>query len=363
MNSADQENPYPEWTDILVKLSGTTERILIIGGSDTGKTTFTRELINSLVSAGQEVHVLDCDIGQSEIGPPGCVGCGAVTNPLRSLSEIPSPKYSFVGAVSPANHLGAFVRAVSLLLRGHRSGAMVVDTGGFIHGREARELIQTLFELVEPAHVVAMQRHGELEGILSAMRRKSNCEVFTPVVPAAITKKTTAFRRQRRSLKFSAYFQNSEIYTYQFEEVGFTGVWLGGGVPAPAHILKFINQSIGHGSIAYYAETLERQLFLMTNKPVSQDSPEIGLILQHLKMKSLTSTCAPSLKHLLLGLVAGNGNLLGLGILEAVDFRRRTLGVRTPVRTPSAAVLVQFGYLRVQADGTEVGTVSPSELG
>ncbi len=354
---------YPDWETLLSDLCLSTGRTLILGGTDTGKTTFVRELVNRITGSNRTVSVLDCDIGQSEIGSPGCIGLGFTDTSVRALSEMSSVKLGFVGSISPSGHLAPYFRAITHLLPESKEVICIVDMGGYIRGREARELSQTLFELIKPDHVVAMQRTSELEAILGPIRRRENCQVITPNIPSIITKKSMQFRRQRRSLKFAAYFQNSQVSTYNFEDVSFVGSWLGYGTPLAAHLLKFINLSIGLGIKVYYAETVDHQLFMMANRHVSQERPEMGLIMQHLKMKSLTVTRAPDLNHVLLGLEASNGQLLGMGILQAIDFRRRTFGVLTPIRTPSSARVVHFGTLRIQSDGTEIGSLSGYDLG
>src|SRR3989442_7161458 len=51
---------------------------LILGTSDTGKTSLTARLAGALAARGERVAVVDADVGQSEIGPPTTVGLGHV---------------------------------------------------------------------------------------------------------------------------------------------------------------------------------------------------------------------------------------------------------------------------------------------
>lgn len=48
--------------------------ILVMGARNMGKSTFTRCLINTLLhSAETRVGYVECDLGQTEFTPPGCV--------------------------------------------------------------------------------------------------------------------------------------------------------------------------------------------------------------------------------------------------------------------------------------------------
>ena len=163
-------------------------------------------------------------------------------------------------------------------------------------------------------------------------------------------------------MRFSAYFQNAQPYVYKFEEVAFIGTWMGSGTPVAAHLLKFLQEALRERGRVYYAEMCGRHLGLMVSHPILPQAPELGVVLEQLKAREFTLTVAPRLKHLLLGLEGGNGKLLGLGLLTALDFRRREMGVLTPIRAPGAARIVRFGAQRIQPDGTEAGALKPGDL-
>ena len=48
-------------------------RVFVLGGVDSGKTTFTTRLAQAGLDAGLQVAVVDADLGQSTYGPPGRV--------------------------------------------------------------------------------------------------------------------------------------------------------------------------------------------------------------------------------------------------------------------------------------------------
>lgn len=354
--------PYAVWEETLTALTTSEGGILLLGGTDMGKTTFARLLVNRLTEAGQSVAVLDADLGQSEIGPPACVGLAFAECPALALSDLPPQALAFVGSSSPPGALLEHVAATRRLADLIGPRRLVVDTGGYIHGPNARRLHLTTFDLLSPAHVVGLQRANELEPFLAPIRRREGCRIHTPPIPAVISRKSPKFRAQRRAMRFAATFQDAKLTTYSLDDVALIGPWLGGGVPVAANLLKFLNLALAPHARVYYAEMCDRHLGLMVSHPVAPTFPGLGLAQQELRAQSVSLTVAPRLKHLLLGLEGGNGRLLGLGLLEALDFRRRTLGVLTPVRAPAAARILRFGLLRIAPDGTEVGSLKPGEF-
>ena len=357
-----EAEPYAEWQAALTALAAAPGTTLLLGGTDVGKTTFTRLLANRFLEAGRPPALLDADLGQSEIGPPACVGIAFCDAPLLALSDLKPHALAFVGNTSPPGYLLEHVAAMRRLADRAEGRPLIVDTSGYLHGAGARRLNQTTFDLLAPVHVVALQRRGELEPILAPMRRREGVTVHDVPLAAVIGKKPAAFRSQRRALRFGSYFQEAALHTYALSEIAMVGTWFGGGVPVAPHLLKYLNESLGGGRKVYHAELCDRELGLMVNQPIPPQSPELALALQEFRAQSVSVTVAPRLKHLLLGLESANGKMLGLGLLEALDFRRATLGVLTPVRAPAAAKILHFGGLRLLSDGSEIGRLSPGEL-
>uniref|UniRef100_A0A671ET36 Polynucleotide 5'-hydroxyl-kinase NOL9 n=1 Tax=Rhinolophus ferrumequinum TaxID=59479 RepID=A0A671ET36_RHIFE len=56
--------------------------ILICGAQDVGKSTFNRYLINQLLNSISCVDYLECDLGQTEFTPPGCISLLNITEPV-----------------------------------------------------------------------------------------------------------------------------------------------------------------------------------------------------------------------------------------------------------------------------------------
>jgi polynucleotide 5'-hydroxyl-kinase GRC3/NOL9 len=353
---------YPEWAATVREIAGARGTVLLLGATDAGKTTFGRLLVNEAFAIGKQVTVVDGDIGQSEIGPPGCVGWGRPTRPIRGLSEIEPAGLAFVGSTAPRGNFlqhATAVRVMADTANPGGDGLLIVDTTGFVRGGAAVSLKQSKIRLLAPRHIVALQRHGECEPILVPFRFSERPAIHRLPVAKAITSKPPALRAQRRALRFAAYFANVPTHTFGFDDVAFAGTWLGTGKPLEAHLRRFLSQSLGVR--VYHAEMAARHLGIVTD---SLPHGDVGLaaVQETLRYQEITITPASRLRHLLTGLSDGDGKLLPVGLIDALDFRRRQIGILAPVRAPGAVRLLEFGLLRVRPDGTELGTNRPGDV-
>jgi polynucleotide 5'-hydroxyl-kinase GRC3/NOL9 len=353
---------YPEWRETIELLAETGGKTLLVGATDAGKTTFCTLLVNAVLQRGERVAVVDADIGQSEIGPPGCVSLGVPDAPVASLSQIPAARIAFVGAISPHYHLLEHVVAVRQICdyaQAERSFLMLVDTTGMVRGAAARRLKQSKISLLQPDHIVAIQRKSECEPLLLPLRFTDSARIFRLPIASVIQKKPSILRMQRRAARFALYFQHAEIRRFNFDDVAMTGTWLNSGAPLPPPQRKTLIGLLGVH--VFYAEMSDRHLGVVTNAvPANQDY--FGLIQEQFRQQTMTLTPSSKLRHLLIGLADHNGRTIGLGTLESLDFQTRQIGIRTPLRAASAVKVLQFGFIRVKADGTEAGTNLPGEV-
>lgn len=353
---------YPEWEPTITELAASGGTVVIIGGTDAGKTTFCTLLVNATAEVGKRAAIVDGDIGQSEIGPPACVGLGLVDTPVRTLSEITPAGLAFVGATAPRGNLLEHATAIRVLADRAREAnpeLLVVDTTGFLQGPSAQRLKQAKFALLTPRHVVAIQRKGECDAILAPLRDRTDITVHRLAIPDVIKVKSPAFRAQRRMGKFARYFEDAALQTYGFDDITMTGTWLNQAPSIAPHLLKFLSSTLN--ARVYHAEEYHRHIGIVTNTLPVMDT-RLTTIQEQFRAQAITVTPASRMRHLLVGMGDGSGKLLGLGLIEALDFRRRQIGLLTPIRAPGAVRVLQFGLLRIESTGKEIGTNRPGEV-
>jgi len=185
-------------------------KVLVLGGSDTGKTTLIAQIASMLAEAGDTVGLVDGDIGQSHIGPPTTVGGALIRGPFADWTELKPEVLSFVGANSPFGHLLPTLVSMSLVT-GHLEGKarhLVIDTSGFISG-PAAGLVWNVVDGLSPDLIIALARRDELEPILDGLPRGG--AVWRMSVASAVQRKTTTRRTAYRREQYSRYFARAQL--------------------------------------------------------------------------------------------------------------------------------------------------------
>jgi polynucleotide 5'-hydroxyl-kinase GRC3/NOL9 len=134
------ERPLPQrWMHVCEALANDPGIAMVIGTSDSGKTTWVKAAAQRLVQVGKlPVAMVDADIGQSTIGPPATVALAFLHErliPNFRIECLPYHGLFFVGSVSPPGHLlQVLVGTKRLVDTAIRSGVgtVLVDTTGLI---------------------------------------------------------------------------------------------------------------------------------------------------------------------------------------------------------------------------------------
>nr|MDO8132787.1 Clp1/GlmU family protein [Candidatus Njordarchaeum guaymaensis] len=166
----------PEWSNFLKKIAtmrSGKQRIMVLGGVDTGKNTFITYACNKLLKEGLKVAVMDADMGQGEIGPPTTMSVAFLESPVSELLEVSPNKIFFVGSTSPANVVGRVLQGAERLMSFVNENApeviMFINMPGWVTGPGAAVFIIGMISKLEVSCIVALQRENEVEDILNGV--------------------------------------------------------------------------------------------------------------------------------------------------------------------------------------------------
>jgi polynucleotide 5'-kinase involved in rRNA processing len=193
--------------DAIATLAARPGRVFVVGGVDSGKTTFAQRLVRAGLEAGHVGALVDADLAQSTIGPPGTVGLKIVREP-GDLESDSFDALAFVGAMSPRSHFLPLVTGTAkLVMRAIEMGArlIVVDTSGLIDGVAGQMLKLTKAELCRPHHVVALHHGGELEPIAGVLERFLSLDVISLDVHPEIGNRSVDDRVSYREARLAAF--------------------------------------------------------------------------------------------------------------------------------------------------------------
>ncbi|XP_028663228.1 polynucleotide 5'-hydroxyl-kinase NOL9 [Erpetoichthys calabaricus] len=139
--------------------------ILVCGGRNVGKSTFNRFLINSLLNHIPCLEYLECDLGQTEFTPSGCLSLHSVSEPLLGppFTHQHSPQQMvYFGEASCEKDLDRYLESVKYLLSFYRRETpLIVNTMGWVKEFGLMLLID-LIRLLSVTHVVQLS-NGDVQ--------------------------------------------------------------------------------------------------------------------------------------------------------------------------------------------------------
>jgi polynucleotide 5'-hydroxyl-kinase GRC3/NOL9 len=299
--------------------------ILMLGGTDVGKSSYCRFLARELVATGQRVAIVDADIGQKNIGPPATVTRAYIAGTVEPWAMAPEAFY-FVGSPNPMGRMLPLVIGTARLVSAADAPFVIIDTTGFVEGA-GRVLKGYKIDAVRPDLIVAIEKHEELESILRPYRAYRMIRIR----PSPKARPRGRWERDvAREKLFSAYFKEARRLELGFDDIIFQRSLLFSGEPTSL-------------SGALYAERTAEGVVAVAKGPLA------GVEVARWIKQDFE-------RGLLCGVADEHDRGAGLAILERIDFGRRKLSLMSPV-PPERLRVLQLGDLYLDLEGRELGRV------
>jgi polynucleotide 5'-hydroxyl-kinase GRC3/NOL9 len=338
----------PAWEDATRRFLGTDGVTMVLGGPDTGKSTLCQYLVYRAYVAGEPVALVDLDLGQSHLGPPGALGLGLF--PPRFPGDrglFPEGLY-FIGQTSPVGAILEVAVGCRVLVDQARAQGvtrLLVNTSGLVRGVVAHRLKQAEVELLQPQLLLALDREGELGPLLRTLDQGHSGLLSLPVSSGAL-RRGMEERRLYREERFRRYWERSRPLDLSLSEVVWHGPPLGWGEPLTSADLSHWSTIIGEQVLCGVAG--DSLLTLVMDQPAScPPSPESRERLHFLDRKAL--------EHHLVGLWDRFQHTLALGLLLPSPWHEGTLRIMTP--WPASRITeikgLSLGRLKLSLSGRE----------
>ena len=332
------------WAPALAAVRG-ARITLVLGESDTGKTTLVVSLANALLADGATVAIVDADLGQSEIGPPTTVGLGLVRVPLARLADAEVAGLCFVGATSPRDHVAETVLATRRLTDralGLGADRVLVDTCGLVHGEVGRALKQAKIDLVGPDLVLCLQRDGECEPILRPYAGDRSPAVVRLDAALAAQRRSAEERRRHRERSLAAHFAGARPVTLDLGRVMLRAPALYAGPPLSLLDTEALASQLDDAVL--WAERRGRELAVVT--PGRLEDAQLRRFAVARPDIVLVHHALDDFQDVIVGLDDERHETLGLGVARRIDFIKRALIVETAV-AECAVAAVRLGRLKL----------------
>lgn len=214
---------------------GRSSTLLMIGGKNSGKSTFLRLLLNHLVCrtdsrAALQVAVLDIDPGQTEFSDPGCISISMHKKPIfgsinplyqrseRGASSVPGWQ-EFIGFTSPQTQPQSFFRKLRKLIDNLPVDCPVlVNTPGWIKGFGV-QIFQELTRMMQITHLLLFTNSERPENdrhLLEGLQFDSLTRLTGFHLPSEvhITKYSSAHIRNFKLLSYFHFDLKSRSYDF-----------------------------------------------------------------------------------------------------------------------------------------------------
>ena len=336
------------WDELVEQLSKKRASIiLILGQTDTGKTFFSSYLANRLLTHGLKVGILDCDTGQSDIGPPGTIGLAVLERQIVFPGEIEPTALYFTGSNSPAFHfMPSLVGLKRLVDRGLTlADILIIDTPGWVHGEKARALHRSEIEMLSPDVIILLQRNDELEHLVKSYPPEKIVRIPVTKGPSP---RNHEERKGLRETMYKKYLKQADYLELDLDEIQTDRAYFKTGKEIKLECIQYL-----------WAERLSglEGLLLVTERPLSEE--ESIMVKREVGIYNLKNILAGNEKNILVGLLDSTGEVLGIGIIDRIDYKARKIGIFSPVKEKEKIRTIQFGSLRLTPEGTEAGFVEP----
>lgn len=351
--------PVPsEWRDAVTHAARDLNLVMLIGATDTGKTTLCSLIAGEALAAGRRVAVVDGDVGQSEIGPPGCISLGMPTAAPARLQDLRPRALYFVGSTSPPGFLVECVTGVvRMTARARQLGAdlVIVDTTGLIRGYTGRKLKSAKFDCLQPDLALVLQRSDEAEALLSALPSHRVCRLQ---VPADVRPKTPDVRGLRRRARLAAYFRESMDVELSLPKLIRRGTSLLSGCAFTP--VELANLSKGLSSALVHGEYGREGCYLVARGHASD--ADLRLLSERLAPEPVRVVNLWRVTGTAVGLMDADANTLAMGLVKHLDLQTLRIRVTTPWLDTETIHGIWFGVMRAQPDGTELEPLRRGEI-
>lgn len=351
------EDPIPDtWKGAVNKMLSVKEKVeaAVIGGIDSGKSSFCIYLANMALNSGRRVALVDGDLGQSDVGPPGTLGLSFIKKPVADPFNLQPDHIIFLGITSPYTVREPAINGLMELRdRAVNAGSdfIIINTDGWIEGNDAVSYKRQLIDNLKPNFVVIMQGSGELAPIIDSLA-SMEVEILAVETPKNVKRRDRETRKMIRETSYKKYLKNAKIRSYPLSWIEFDGI-----LKIKGRLDQLLKKKIENiiGNKIVYCENSSDYIILVLKEGATLNNEESMKLAAQLN-KPMRIVHKGDEKGLLVALKDKSEKFLGMGIIKSIDFEKSILKVYTNVREPIAKI--HIGRIRLDENGNEIEIVT-----
>jgi polynucleotide 5'-hydroxyl-kinase GRC3/NOL9 len=324
---------------------------MVLGAVDSGKTSFCTYLVNEALGEKRKVAVLDGDLGQSDIGPPSTVSYAFVTRPITDLFSLRAKNAFFIGETSPSKVMDKVITALVSLKKevlANNAEFVVMNTDGWVDGECAVNYKIHLAEELTPDVIFFIQQKDELAPLIKGLEKFKGVVVESP---SAIRQRDIEKRRSLRELGYIKYLGNSKVQSLSLSWLKIEGNELFDICKTRMNARQASNIYGLLGMKPLQLSELSDRVCVIIGRRRWISVENIKKVEEYTKKKVVVTRKGEE-EGLLAGMYNSNRKFLGVGVLQEIDYLRKTVNISTPV-SEDICVLT-LGKIRLDKNMKEV---------
>jgi polynucleotide 5'-hydroxyl-kinase GRC3/NOL9 len=332
---------------------------LILGSPDTGKSSFCTYLVNRLLEEKKRITILDGDVGQSDVGPPSTIAYAPVVKPITDLFNLHAKNAFFIGETSPSNETEKMVQALSLLKKealASEPDFLLINTDGWTEGECAVGYKLKLAKELGPHVIFFIQQKDELGPMLTV---EHNARKVIVESPTTIRQRDREKRKGLRELGYKKYMRNPRVQSLSLSWVKVEGNE--SFILSKSHInardANKISELLGMKPLQMAESSGRLGVIIGRRRWISSDNIEK---VEEFTKKKVTVTRKGDEEGLLAAMYNDKRKFLGIGVVQEIDYVRRTVKVCTPV-SDEVAVLA-LGKVKLDKNMKEIPVVEENHM-
>ena len=143
--------------------AGKKTTVMLVGDTDTGKSTLAIYLANTAIRRGLVPSIIDADIGQGDLAPPTAIGAAVLSKQVVDLRDVNTSLFEFVGSISPVGFEELIAKKLRSLLdrTSQLADICIVNTDGYVRNGGIQYKAMIAKEL-QPDAVISLGENVEL---------------------------------------------------------------------------------------------------------------------------------------------------------------------------------------------------------
>ncbi len=336
-------------------------KIVIIGTTDSGKTSLSLLISNIAIDRKLKVALIDGDIGQNDLAPPGFVALKIMKHKSIWLRQFKGDIMRFIGYLTPSTSI-SMSRVISSILElvviAEKMGndIIIVNTDGWFGDISSIEYKSTLIKSIKPQSLVVLD-----ENFCKAFDRQFHgtfTKVYCLPKPRVVKERNRVDRRELRKVNYKTYFEHAKKLCFDIEKLFISNSCLFNGIELDDEELQKISQIIKYKPLA--ASKYEDSLILLLSDNTNVSNEDILKLKTYMNINDIYILKPSMVKGILTALVNEEYEEVGVGIIDSIDIDNKRLCILTEYGSDIKGIII--GRIKLDENFEDKGKISRCPL-